>query len=700
MKHFQLFITLSVLSIPIGIFSQNTKLDSVQKIEEVVITGQYSRQSVKKSVFEVTVINQAAIEQNAANNLADLLNQNLNIQIDSNAEEGKSTVNLFGLDGQYFKIMRDGIPMVSEDGFGNNIDLTQINLDNVKQIEIVEGSMGVQYGANAVSGVINIITKTNSKYKWSISSSLQEETAGNEYSWFDKGKHIQKIQLAHNISNNFYTSIHFSRNHFSGYLGDRKGKNYFGQDDLRGHEWLPKEQTRIKGLLNYHKKNTQITYKTSFSKVLLNRYDRKVRKDNINGFYEYRSINDKDYLTNQMSHDIIMNTKIDNKIQVSFYAAYQEQIKKRRNVVYNISNRESARGIFKNYLFKKVYFSKATLSNFTKDKPFDFQLGIVYNLENGYGSSEASLSIVDAAEEIYSIDTFISGEYHISSASTLRPGMRYSIQSDFENQWQYSLSFRQLLQNDFQFRSVVGSSYRTPNFDELYTYYVKNNHDITGNRDLLPERSYSAYVNLKKNTYFNNGKLTNKLKVGWLHVKDRIDLVVVSPEPELAFKYINVDKHTSLDYSLENTYSYTDFTIQLNATLLGISESINSIEESESYLYTLIFNSNLSYYFKKINTSFSLSYKYNGKQSEFIQDSNDAYVKNTRDAYSWMDTSFKTSFLKKKLTTSIGVRNLTNVTTVNSSYTSNGSSVHSDANSRLLGYGRSYFIKLKYNLNI
>ena len=251
-------ILLFLMTLHIVVFAQYSKkqnLDSIQKIDEVVITGQYSKQSVKKSVFDVTVINAATIENNAANNLADILNQNLNIQIIPNASEGKSTISLFGLDGQYFKILQDGIPMVSEDGFGNNIDLTQINLDNVKQIEIVEGSMGVAYGANAVSGVINIITKTGSKDDWNISTSVQEETAGNEYEWWNKGRHIQDFQIAHNITDKLYVSANIGRDHFTGYLNKRGGKNYFlvdnndGVEDERGYEWLPKEQLSTRGIL-------------------------------------------------------------------------------------------------------------------------------------------------------------------------------------------------------------------------------------------------------------------------------------------------------------------------------------------------------------------------------------------------------------------------------------------------------------------
>ena len=105
-------------------------------LEDVVVTAQISAQSIKKSVFNVRVISEEEIKLHAANNVADLLNQYLNITIKPSGKSGKSTASLFGLDGQYFKILIDNIPVVSDSGFGNDVDLTRLNLDYILKIEI------------------------------------------------------------------------------------------------------------------------------------------------------------------------------------------------------------------------------------------------------------------------------------------------------------------------------------------------------------------------------------------------------------------------------------------------------------------------------------------------------------------------------------------------------------------------------------
>lgn len=203
-----------------------------QKLSEVVVTAQFNPQSVKKSIFEVKVITRKDIEQRAANNLADLLNQVLNINITPNTSTGKSGVSLFGLDAQYFKILIDNVPVINEEGIGNNVDLTLINLDDIQQIEIVEGAMGVQYGANAVSGVINIITKKSSSQTTQINAYVQEETVGNEFELFQRGRHIQSLKIGHNFTNNIFTNITVTKNYFAGFWDNKQGEIYDENDGL------------------------------------------------------------------------------------------------------------------------------------------------------------------------------------------------------------------------------------------------------------------------------------------------------------------------------------------------------------------------------------------------------------------------------------------------------------------------------------
>ena len=97
-------------------------------LDEVVVSAQVEPQSVKKSIKNVQIITEQQIKNLGATNLGDVLNQYINITVAPDGNTGRSTVSLFGLNASYFKILVDNIPLVNENGFGNNTDLSQINL--------------------------------------------------------------------------------------------------------------------------------------------------------------------------------------------------------------------------------------------------------------------------------------------------------------------------------------------------------------------------------------------------------------------------------------------------------------------------------------------------------------------------------------------------------------------------------------------
>jgi outer membrane receptor for ferrienterochelin and colicins len=62
-----------------------------------------------------------------------------------------------------------------------------------------------------------------------------------------------------------------------------------------------------------------------------------------------------------------------------------------------------------------------------------------------------------------------------------------------------------------------------------------------------------------------------------------------------------------------------------------------------------------------------------------------------------MDASVRKSFANKKWEVTLGARNLLNVTRINQGFSGEA---HSAGTALVLGYGRSYFLKLLFNLNI
>lgn len=689
-------------------FSQT--LDSIQKLEEVVITGQYSKQSVKKSVYEVKVITAKDIQQNAASNLADILNQTLNLSVKPNTSSGRSEISLFGLDGQYFKILIDNVPIVSDSGTGNNVDLTQINLDNVQQIEIVEGSMAVTYGGNTVTGIINIITKKESQHKWEITPAIQEETVGSEYSWFLRGRHIQTLNVNHKFNNNFNVAAYVGRNDFAGYFDDKKGKNYIEQPQdnnvkFRGYDWMPKLQYNYNTILNYSKGSFQMSYRFEYFNELVNTYS-----PNLLNSLEKTTL-DRDYFTNRFINHVNLNGQLFKKLPFQFDLSYQTQERDYQNYIYYLYTHEEDRQDLKTYQSQKSWYSKGTLNQNFKNPKWQMQWGYEANWDKGYGSAIsgeiANTGDLSTSKELGSFDFFNSVEFKPNSRILLRPGIRYSLQNLFENQWAYSLSSKIMLTDKLEWRTVVGSSFRTPNYNELFTYVNDGTHQIYGKEDLLTERSFSVFSYLKERFKINDETtLDTKLKVGYLRVNDKITLSIVGVSP-IVYQYINVDKFKSITLTSENQIGFKNFNINLGATLLGSKSMLYNpdgtdvSEDLDHFLYVFQLNSAVNYQIIPLDLSFTLNYKYNGREEEFIQanttDGNLTITKGITDPYHWMDFSIKKQFFKRQTELTIGARNLFDVKKLNTTTTASHGS--EPLNSMTMGYGRSYFIKLKHQFN-
>lgn len=694
-------------------FSQEVKevkKDStlIEELEEVVVTAQHNPQSVNRSIYDVKVITKAEIKQRAVVNLADLLSQTLNLIVIPN-ENGRSTVSLFGLDEQYFKILIDNVPLVNERGFGNNADLDLINTDDIERIEIVEGAMGVQYGSNALTGVINIITKKSSANKTDVTVYIQEETVASEYEWFDKGRHIQSAKIGHNLTDNLYANVSYLRNDFGGYWGDFQGPYHAEDDDRRGHEWLPREIQNSKFLIQYKKDDFKIFYKFDYLREHTLDYDRSVElnpqssTDTTNPFAL-----DQEFYSDRFAHHLNLNGYL-RRIYYDVALSYQRQTRDIENYTYWIHRDEVTNNTKREFSSRKVFFSRGNFSNLIKSESFGLQLGYEINTIRGYGASDSFDIISDTGgnteNKLDTYDVFTSSEISIGNRISLRPGIRVSFSNLFSPAPYHSLTAKYNTKNDYQWRLMVGAGKKIPSYDEVYTYFVNINHNIQGNRNLDPENGFSITSNLRKHFFLENGlSIKSTLSAQYLDIEDRISLIIVNDEP-LEYRYENVDDHRNITINFKNDFRYKQLDFSLGTAFLWTSQTLSrrAVLPKDDFLFSMNLNSNLSYRIPKWNTSFSVNYKLSGLQEQYVLDTDTSgtsvYVKGKQNAFDFLDANIRTTFWNKRIETVLGVRNMTDRRTRTATITNGGA--HSlGTEVRALSYGRSYFLKLAYNLNL
>ena len=135
--------------------------------EEVVITATRRRQEALDVPRHVTVITTREIERSGARNLGDLLERSSGVRVADYGPEGAIQVlSLRGSSATQVLVLVDGLRAPGSHG---GADLSLIPLEGVERIEIVRGGASALYGADAVGGVVNIITRKQAEGKLKLS---------------------------------------------------------------------------------------------------------------------------------------------------------------------------------------------------------------------------------------------------------------------------------------------------------------------------------------------------------------------------------------------------------------------------------------------------------------------------------------------------------------------------------------------------
>ncbi len=136
--------------------------------EGKVYTASRKEQRIQKAPAVVTVLTAADIRAGGWRSLLELLRYVVGIDINNNGhwpDIGIRGVNPRVTYGDKIIILLDGHNMSWRQFNRNLLNSSWVAIDNIKRIEIIRGPGSALWGANALSGVINIITKTNSGFK-------------------------------------------------------------------------------------------------------------------------------------------------------------------------------------------------------------------------------------------------------------------------------------------------------------------------------------------------------------------------------------------------------------------------------------------------------------------------------------------------------------------------------------------------------
>jgi iron complex outermembrane recepter protein len=152
--------------------------------EEIVVTGSLIRNPNLEASSPVSVIGQEEIELQQANVAEELLRElpgavpSIGSAV-NNGNGGASYVNLRGLGNNRNVVLLDGARIAPSDVIGR-VDLNNIPLALIQRTEVLTGGASTTYGADAVGGVVNFITRKDfAGAELNVSEQITEEGDGN-----------------------------------------------------------------------------------------------------------------------------------------------------------------------------------------------------------------------------------------------------------------------------------------------------------------------------------------------------------------------------------------------------------------------------------------------------------------------------------------------------------------------------------------
>lgn len=139
--------------------------------DEVVVSANRNEVSRKVAPVVVNVMGVKLFESVNSTDLAKALNFQSGLRVENNCQNcGFPQVRINGLEGPYSQILINSRPVIS--ALSGVYGLEQIPVNMIDRVEVVRGGGSALFGANAVGGTINIITKDPVNDSFQVSSTM------------------------------------------------------------------------------------------------------------------------------------------------------------------------------------------------------------------------------------------------------------------------------------------------------------------------------------------------------------------------------------------------------------------------------------------------------------------------------------------------------------------------------------------------
>ncbi|MFI3270145.1 MAG: TonB-dependent receptor [Rikenellaceae bacterium] len=169
-------------------------------IEGVKVRGESRASRVNKQAFNVQALEIGSLSNTTAS-LADGLSKMRGIRIrEAGGVGSESKISLNGFSGNHVKIFIDGILQSGNAAFS----LNNIPANFAERIEVYSGVAPIEFGADALGGIINIVSKKQNQAGWDVDAS---------YSYGSFNTHRSNVTFTHQLDNGFQYRVNAYQNY-------------------------------------------------------------------------------------------------------------------------------------------------------------------------------------------------------------------------------------------------------------------------------------------------------------------------------------------------------------------------------------------------------------------------------------------------------------------------------------------------------
>ena len=441
----KLFIFLFIILSTTKIVAQDFVLDQITVSANRVFTP------VNETGAIVDVIDEEIIQNKKATFLTQILSTTPGISVSQNGPVGSTTeIKIRGYGSKYIKVYYDGIDIADVTGVEVKPYIVGIPSNNLKKIEILQGSQSALYGSEAVGGVLFLETK-DLKEKNDSSINIQYGSYNTKSLSISTGYQIEGTKLG----------LRFSNTESDGYSALETSKEGAENDGYFNRE------ISIKTLTDFNNG-------ASFTLNLLNTFN----KGDYDGFmgdaenYYYEQLNQG--LGAKLS---IKGKNSDQKFGLNFYKTDRTQFSPFASTEYYGNRGSIDYQILRNFNFGRGIFGLAAETNTVEINKTD-------KVVNNYASF---ISLLTKPINNATLDTTIRLDDHSVFGQKITGRITGTYQPN----------------KDLVIKVGSGTGFRAPSLDEMYGQYNVNdpsnfradsNGDFTvlyGNPLLKPENSTS-----------------------------------------------------------------------------------------------------------------------------------------------------------------------------------------------------------------